>query len=245
MSIYQNEHVNLIKLSNGFDNNRYVAKQILEMHNEALSREKPVIVELGVDIGNSTRSFLNAIDEKEGALLVSVDILDCSHVAASDKWIFVKQDSVDTDSLIKKIPLLKDGIDILYVDSLHDYNHVKNEIYNFFPYMKKGGVIFFDDTDSCPYMIFQRKDNPKLEIASRKIHSLLDKIFLANIGFLDYTIYRGSTGLSRFDILSPIGTKLNPPLKTFQRNNFFLWLPWTILGYLKRKILSQAPRDRL
>ncbi len=244
MNLYKDELLNLKKLSEGFDNERYVAKQILDMHNEALSRKKPVIVELGVDIGNSTRSFLNAIDEKEGALLVSVDILDCSHVAASDKWIFVKQDSADINSLIKKVPALKDGIDILYVDSLHEYSHVRNEIYNFFPYMKKGGVIFFDDTDSSPYMIFQRKDNPKVEIANRKIHNLLDQIFLANIGIFDYTIHRGSTGLSRFDVLSPIGTKLNPPLKTFQRNSFFLWLPWIIFSYLKRKILPQAPRKK-
>lgn len=244
MPIYQDETDNLKQLSLKNDNERYVARQLLDMHAEALSREKPVIVELGVDIGNSTRLFLNAIDKKEGSFLISVDILDCSDVAKSDKWTFVQQDSADVNALVNKVPILNDGIDILYVDSLHEYSHVKKEIYNYFPYMKQGGVIFFDDTDSGPYMMFQRKDNAKVEIANRKIHRLLDQIFLTNIGFFDYTVYKGSTGMSRFDILTPIGTRLSPPSKSIQRNNLFLWLPWMIFTFLRRKIRPKEIRKK-
>lgn len=244
MAKYQNEVEDLRRLCLKNDSERYVAMQLLAMHEEATQKEKPVIVELGTHIGNSTRSFLNAIDDKEGAWLVSVDIMDCSDAAASDKWIFVKQDSADANGLVQKVPMLREGIDILYVDSLHEYNHVKNEIYNFFPYMKKGGVIFFDDTDSGPYMMFQRKDSPKIEIGNRRIHNLLDRIFLSNIGALDYTIHRGSTGLSRFDVLTPLGSALNPPSKFIERRNSYLWSLWTLFTYLKRKIGPEEVRKR-
>ena len=47
------------------------------------------------------------------------DIRDCKDAVKSDKWEFVQQNSVDVELLLSKKPVLKDGIDILYVDSLH------------------------------------------------------------------------------------------------------------------------------
>ena len=244
MALYQDEVDNLKRLSLQKDHERHIAKQLLIMHEEAKRRENPVVVELGTHIGNSTRCFLNAIDDKESACLISLDIVDCSDVAASEKWIFVQQDSADVEALAQAVPNIKEGIDILYVDSLHEHNHVKNEIYNFFPYMKEGGVIFFDDTDSGSYMILERKDNVKVEIANRRIHKLLDKIFSSNIESLDYTVHRGSTGLSRFDILSPLGSTLKPPSGVFERNSLIFWSPWLMLTYIRRKLRPQEPRKR-
>ena len=83
-----------------------------------------------------TKIFLNAIDDKEGAKLISLDIKDCSKAAESSKWEFVKQDSADIEKLLLTHPDIKKGIDILYVDSLHTASHVKKEIYNFFEYTR-------------------------------------------------------------------------------------------------------------
>lgn len=85
---------------------------------------------------------MNAIHEKIGAKLVSVDVVDYSDAVADPNCEFVKQDSADADALIEAKVYLKQGIDILYVDYLHTSDHVQKEVYGYFRWMKKGGVIF-------------------------------------------------------------------------------------------------------
>ena len=63
---------------------RFLAQQLLRLHKEAELKIDPLIVELGVDRGQSTRVFLNAIDGKDNAKLISIDIKDCSN-AVNDR----------------------------------------------------------------------------------------------------------------------------------------------------------------
>ena len=63
----------------------FVAKQLLELHTDASQRENPIILELGVERGASTKIFLNAIANKPSASLISIDIEDCSSAASSEK----------------------------------------------------------------------------------------------------------------------------------------------------------------
>lgn len=193
MRIFQDYLDLLISASKENNESRFVALQLLEMHQEALSRNNPRILELGVDQGQSTRVFLNAIDGKTEALLTSVDIRDCSDAVECDTWKFVLSDSKDVEAIIKASPIIKNGIDILYVDSLHTAEHVYHEVYGFFPYVKYNGVIYFDDIDSGPYKNGQRKDSVSVEIANRNIFKLLEGIFEANINDLNFEIIRGST----------------------------------------------------
>ena len=53
-------------------------------------------------IRGKARKFLNAIDEKPDAKLISIDIEDCSNSVKSDRWEFVQQDSSDIDSFLLK-----------------------------------------------------------------------------------------------------------------------------------------------
>ena len=69
MKIYQKYIDKLIKYSKISGEERFAAKQLLELHNEAIKREDLIIVELGVDKGQSTRVFLNAISDKINAKL--------------------------------------------------------------------------------------------------------------------------------------------------------------------------------
>ena len=65
MKIYE-KYINKLRLyANEKSELRFAANQLLEMHAEALKRQSPTIVELGVDKGQSTRIFLNAISEKK------------------------------------------------------------------------------------------------------------------------------------------------------------------------------------
>jgi len=223
MKIYENYINTLRSYANEQSELRFVANQLLEMHVEALKRPSPIIVELGVDQGQSTRVFLNAISEKNNSRLISIDIRDCKDAVKSDKWEFVQQDSIDIDSLLSKKPILKNGIDILYIDSLHTESHVLKEVYGFFEYIKPNGIIYFDDVDSGPYMNRQRKDSINTEIENRKILNLLEAIFRANYSSIDFSIHHGSTGLARFVKNSKIGDKLSAPVFVGKRRLRLFW----------------------
>ena len=232
MKIYENYIDKLRANSKINSESRFAANQLLEMHSEALKRERPIIVELGVDKGQSTRVFLNAIDNKTNARLISIDIKDCKDAVKSTNWEFVQQDSVDIESLLLKKPIIKEGIDILYVDSLHTQSHVLKEVYGFFQFVKPQGVIYFDDIDCGPYMSGQRKDSISIEIVNREIFDLLEAIFRANYSSVDFSINRGSTGLAKFVKHSKLGDKLNPPI-FIKKRNFKLF--WRLLEILKLK----------
>ena len=223
MKIYQ-DYVNAI-IEAITDNSeiRFAAQQLLKMHDEALSRHNPIIVELGVDKGQSTRVFLNSIDGKVGAKLISIDIRDCSKAVDSDNWCFIQSNSTDIDAICRSAPVIEKGIDILYVDSLHTADHVYKELYSFFPYIKKDGVIFFDDIDSGPYKAGKRKDSVSVEVANRRIFKLLDMVFEANIDKLDFEVMRGSTGLAQFTKKSNLGDGLHPPCRIRDRRSKFFW----------------------
>ena len=223
MKIYE-KYINKLRLyANEQSEQRFAANQLLEMHDEASKRVSPIIVELGVDKGQSTRVFLNAISEKNDSRLISIDIRDCKNAVKSDKWEFVQQNSIDIDSLLTKKPILKNGIDILYIDSLHTELHVLKEIYGFFEYIKPNGVIYFDDVDSGPYMNGQRKDSINTEIGNRKILNLLEAIFRANSSSIDFSIHHGSTGLAKFIKHSKIGDKLSAPVFVKKRKLRLFW----------------------
>ena len=223
MKIYQNYINILYEFSKSNSEKRFAANKLLKLHSDALNRANPLIIELGVDKGQSTRVFLNAIDNKPDAKLISIDIEDCSSSVRSDRWEFVQQDSLAIDSLLSKKPIIKNGIDLLYVDSKHTDEHVKKEVYNFFKYIKKDGAIYFDDIDSNPYMIGQRKDSINEEIANRKILKLIEAIFRANYESVDLSILRGSTGLAKLTKKSLLGDVLNPPKFILERNYEFFW----------------------
>jgi predicted O-methyltransferase YrrM len=219
MPIYQefvNEQKNFLNFP---DERRFAAQQLLRMHQEAKDKEKILILEFGVNKGQSTKIFLNAIDNKVDAKLISVDINDHSDVSSSKKWEFVQQDSSDVEKLLKKKPEIKKGIDIFYIDSLHTASHVKKEIFNYFKFLKKNSTIFFDDIDSHPYMKNQRKDSIGTEINNRKIFQLLEAIFYSNMDKIDFEILRGSTGLGIFTKRVEIGEDLREPNYIPERNS--------------------------
>jgi predicted O-methyltransferase YrrM len=234
MKIYQKYIDELKNHLSKLDESRFVAQQLLRLHQEVKLKVDPLVVELGVDKGQSTKVFLNAIEGKNNAKLISIDIENCRSAVDAERWEFVQQDSSDIKSLLIAKPIIKSGIDVLYVDSLHTAKHVQKEIYNFFEYLNKDAYIFLDDIDSGPYMFKQRKDSAGIEIANRKIYKLLEAIFRANIDKLDFEIMRGSTGLGVFRKRVPLGEKLNPPILLRERNNYLINKIFQIIFFKKR-----------
>lgn len=198
------------------DDRHFAASQLLTLHQAASARPGGTFLELGTDGGQATNVILEAC-ESHGGRLVSVDIVDCSDAASSPQWTFVRADSVDRKAIVAGAPFLREGIDLVYVDSKHTAEHVEQEIYTWFPLMNPGAVMYFDDIDSGPYLAGARKDSPFMEIANRRIRCLIEEVFYRNTDKLELEMQFGSTGLAalrkrvgRDAMLAPIRPRLRP-----------------------------------
>jgi hypothetical protein len=118
---------------------------------------------------------------------------------------FVQSDSTDARHVVSQAPFLADGIDVLYVDSLHQRQHVEREVAAWFSHVKQGGWIFFDDVDASPYRRGQRKDNRAAEYDIDLIHDFVTAFFNANQDTLRLSIHYGSNGLAAMQKLSALG----------------------------------------
>ena len=221
---------------NAINGEFFAAKQLLKLHFDATQRKNPIIVELGVEKGSSTKTFLNAIANKSHSFLISVDIEDCSTAGSSDKWKFIQSDSTDIDTILNQAPIIKErGIDLLYIDSSHSAQHVQKEFELFYPLLNKNASIFFDDCDNFPYMLNQRKNNPGIEYGLKKIKNLIENIVRSNLSDLELTMYYGSSGLAMIKKTSNRGYQLKKIIH-FKERSFLSAILSLRFSYLLKKV---------
>ena len=172
--------------------------------------DKPLILELGVKEGRSTRMFLEVCDKNNGNL-ISVDILDCSKVSNNPRWRFIHS-SDDNFDYINNI--IKKKIDILFIDSLHDPNHIRKVFYNYFNFVKINGLIFIDDLVWLPYVKGGDRDNEFVETINRLTFNKILEIFNENKNNFTLDINFSGSGLA---IIKKINAKLNYEKKISNR----------------------------
>ena len=192
--------------------------------------ENPNILELGVQGGLSTKKFLEICDTNNG-YLTSIDINDCSSVSKNKRWKFIHS-SDDNFEYIKK-EIENKNFDILFIDSLHEPNHIKKVFYFYFNYLKKGGLIFVDDVVWLPYIKNSIIDNEYVERINRLIFEKIIEIFNANSENLTLDINFSGTGLA---ILKKIGEKLNNEKKIANRL-------FSLKNIIKNYIYSPKPKN--
>ena len=193
----------LLELEQGAGEQAIAAAQLLELYRFALGRPDGVFLELGTDRGQATNVILEAC-RQNGGRLVSVDIRDCSDAASGREWRFVRCSSTDGDGILSEAPYLKEGIDLVYVDSKHTPEHVTAEMNLWMPYIKVGGRMYFDDVDAGPYARGRRKDSAAAEIANRNILAVVNAYFQKNIAHLRLDVKFGSTGLACIEKRVPL-----------------------------------------
>ena len=118
------------------------------LHEEARSRPGCRVLELGTRKGNSTLAFL-AGTMGSGGHVWSVDVND---VAGDPEgmfiwrnvphWTFTCGDDMDPDVRAG----LPAEVDVLFVDTSHEYEHTAAEIRAYMPRVAPGGVALFHDT---------------------------------------------------------------------------------------------------
>lgn len=63
----------------------------------------------------------------------------------SDKVVFIRKFSADAINMFKD-----ESLDFIYIDGNHQYKFVKEDITNYYPKVRKGGIIGGDDYTSSP-----------------------------------------------------------------------------------------------
>jgi len=125
---------------------------------ECLNLPAKMIVELGVEDGEST-FVLENVARLWNARLISVDIADCKKVSSYRKRLFIQMDDIAFArefSHFCEVHNIEPGIDILFIDTSHLYNHTVQEIQSWFPFLSAHSKVIFHDTNMKE--IFQRKD---------------------------------------------------------------------------------------
>lgn len=99
---------------------------------------KPTVcVELGTNTG---RGALNLKYGYPPSLVYTVDIIqNQKYMLERHNIVAIKGDSVHSSNLVPTL------IDILFIDSLHQYYHVALEWSSYLPKVRKGGIIILDD----------------------------------------------------------------------------------------------------
>lgn len=110
-----------------------------------------VIVELGVGGGLSTQAFLHACN-KIGGHLYSVDIVDCpkarltvANLEPEKYWTFTIMNDLEYATLWRQ------PIDLLFIDSIHTFEHTLAELDLYSKFVKEDGIILMHDTVNREY----------------------------------------------------------------------------------------------
>src|SRR5882762_2856468 len=126
-----------------------ISDHLTTLFTEALAAHPRLIVELGVRGGESTFAFERAAG-LSGAYLLSVDIEDCGVPCSYAKWSFVKQDDVafaDEFAGWCGSHNLSPLIDVLFIDTSHLYEHTREELRVWLPFLFPRGRIILHDTN--------------------------------------------------------------------------------------------------
>lgn len=122
----------------------------IQQHLPRLRREaRGTVLELGVRGGSSTVALLAGLEERGGTLWsVDVDPASAGVFPSHAQWRFVLADSRDERQVAGAG--LPDELDVLFIDTIHTYEQVRDELAVWGDKVVEGGVILFHDTDSYP-----------------------------------------------------------------------------------------------
>lgn len=109
----------------------------------AWARHATKVIELGIRTGNSTSAFLAALEGRGELWSVDVSYPDVPvSWTALENWHVLVTDDV-TDQAVEFCP---DGVDLLFIDTSHYYEHTRAELRLYVPKVRPGGVVLLHDT---------------------------------------------------------------------------------------------------
>jgi len=162
-----------------------ISSHLKKIYLETLQFAPELVVELGVRSGESTVA-LNMAAQHIKAKHVSVDIDDCSGVISDPDWTFIHEDDIE---LSKRFPQwlsennLKASIDVLFIDTSHEYHHTLQELVAWLPLLSDRAMVILHDTYSpkivrMPNGSFYPKVN---RFPQDDVRNAFDKFFSVNL----------------------------------------------------------------
>ena len=153
----------------------------------------PNILEFGVREGRSTKIFLDLCKQKNGKLF-SVDVDDYSHLFNDKNWTFLKTRDDNFEFLKNKLPK---KFNIIYLDSLHEADHVEKIFYYYYDFLEIGGHFYIDDVCWLPYLKTGLRNNFYCEINNKETFERLMEIYNNNLNNFDIFFTFISSGMCR------------------------------------------------
>ena len=153
----------------------------------------PNILEFGVREGRSTKIFLDLCKQKNGKLF-SVDVDDYSHLFNDKNWTFLKTRDDNFEFLKNKLPK---KFNIIYLDSLHEADHVEKIFYYYYDFLEIGGHFYIDDISWLPYLKTGLRNNFYCEINNKETFERLMEIYNNNLNNFDIFFTFISSGMCR------------------------------------------------
>jgi len=173
-----------------------MSEHINKLHKEILPKINNIqninILELGVQRGTSTNIFLK-ICEKNDGYLTSVDIDDCSKVSDNTRWKFIHSRDDDFSKIRNNITK---QVDVIFIDTLHEADHVEKIIYGYYDLLKVGGYLFIDDISHLPYLSEKPRNNFYCEINNKETFDRIVKIYNSNTENFELNFSFFSSGLA-------------------------------------------------
>ncbi len=141
-----------------------IGDHICTLFSDIVLSKPKFIVELGTRGGQSTQACLAAASYC-GARVLSIDINPCDGIdvpeAYRDAWEFECADDIafarDRFAAWCQTRGIEGGIDLLFIDTSHEYEHTVKEIEAWFPFLSERGMVVFHDTNMRP--VYRRLDN--------------------------------------------------------------------------------------
>ena len=161
--------------------------------NQVKDLKKPVILELGVKEGRSTKMFLELCKKNDGKLF-SIDRDDYANLFNSPNWNFIKSRDDDFNFLKNKLP---EKFDIIYLDTTHEADHVEKIFYSYFKKLNINGFFFIDDISWLPYLKTAVRNNFYCEINNKETFERLLNIYKENKENFDIEFSFVSSGICK------------------------------------------------
>ncbi len=127
-----------------------IHQHLIRLYDLVVELNAKRVLELGVRGGESTVALLEGVHRTEGTLY-SVDVAPC--VEARDliesyrlgsRWTFYQANDLE----FGKGQIGE--MDLIFIDTSHEYQHTVDEIKLYAPLLRKGGAFAFHDTESFP-----------------------------------------------------------------------------------------------
>lgn len=129
-----------------------INEHLITLYNLGVALNAKKIFELGTRTGESMVALLEAV-HTTGGILWSIDVTPCEEAKKKvadynlgSRWKFIQSDDIEFGLKWGSTNL----VDMVFVDTSHQYEHTKREIEVFEPLLRSGGIMAFHDTVSFP-----------------------------------------------------------------------------------------------